>query len=60
LKRLFCEPNASNVAPKRTLQSVGFRYVKTYMTVPGPLNYHQAVNRWVLDERELRDRARPR
>lgn len=50
LKRLFCEPNAFNVAPNRTLQSVGFKYVKTYTTVPGPLNYHQAVTRWVLEK----------
>lgn len=50
LKRLFCEPNAFNVAPNRTLQRVGFSYVKTYRTVPGPLNYHQAVTRWVFEK----------
>lgn len=50
LERLFCEPNAFNAAPNRTLQSVGFRYVKTHMTVPGPLNYHQAVTRWVFEK----------
>lgn len=49
LKQLFCEPNAFNVAPNRTLQKAGFKYVKTHMTVPGPLNFHQAVNRWVID-----------
>lgn len=49
IRRLFCEPNAFNVGPNRTLQSAGFRYVKTHMTVPGPLNFHQAVNRWVLE-----------
>jgi len=49
LKRLFCEPNAFNVAPNRTLQHAGFRYVKTHMTVPGPINYHQAVARWVVE-----------
>ena len=49
LKRLFCEPNAFNVAPNRTLQKAGFKYLKTYMTVPGPLNFHQAVNRWVIE-----------
>jgi RimJ/RimL family protein N-acetyltransferase len=49
LKRLFCEPNAFNVAPNRTLQKAGFKYLKTYMTVPGPLNYHQAVTRWVIE-----------
>lgn len=51
LKRLFCEPNAFNVAPNRTVQKAGFRYVKTHMTVPGPLNFHQAVNRWVLERK---------
>jgi RimJ/RimL family protein N-acetyltransferase len=50
LKRLFCEPNTFNVAPNRTLQSVGFRYVKTHKTIPGPLNYRQAVTRWVLEK----------
>ena len=49
LKRLFCEPHAFNVAPNRTLQKAGFKYLKTHMTVPGPLNYHQAVTRWVIE-----------
>ncbi len=49
LKRLFCEPNAFNVPPNRTLQKAGFEYLKTHMTVPGPLNFHQAVTRWVME-----------
>ncbi|CCE08618.1 conserved hypothetical protein [Bradyrhizobium sp. STM 3843] len=49
LKQLFCEPNAFNVGPNRTLQKAGFRYLKTYKTVPGYLNYHQAVTRWVIE-----------
>jgi RimJ/RimL family protein N-acetyltransferase len=49
LKRLFCEPNAFNVAPNRALQKAGFKYLKTHMTVPGALNYHQAVTRWVIE-----------
>ena len=48
LQRLFCEPNAFNIAPNRTLQSVGFKYVKTHNTVPGAINYHQAVTRWIM------------
>ena len=35
--------------PNRTLQRAGFKYVKTHMTVPGLLNYRQAVNRWELE-----------
>jgi RimJ/RimL family protein N-acetyltransferase len=49
LERLFCEPNAFNIAPNRTLQKAGFKYLKTYRTVPGPLNYHQPVTRWALE-----------
>jgi RimJ/RimL family protein N-acetyltransferase len=49
LKRLYSEPNAFNIAPNRTLQKAGFQYLKTHMTVPGPLSYHQAVTRWVLE-----------
>ena len=50
LKRLYCEPNAFNTAPNRTLQRAGFKFLKTHRTVPGPLNFHQAVNRWVIEE----------
>ena len=48
LKQLFCQPNALNVPAHRTLQRAGFRYVKTYITVPGPINFHQAVTQWVI------------
>ena len=57
LERLFCEPNAFNVAPNRTLQRVGFKYVKTHNTVPGLLNFHQAVTRWVLERQQLDSRT---
>ncbi|MGJ4949477.1 GNAT family N-acetyltransferase [Bradyrhizobium sp. HKCCYLS20291] len=49
LKQLFCEPNAYNTAPNRALQKAGFRYLKTYKTVPGPMNYRQAVTRWMIE-----------
>jgi RimJ/RimL family protein N-acetyltransferase len=49
INQLFCEPNAFNIGPNRTLQRAGFKYVKTHTTVPGPLNFHQAVNRWLFE-----------
>lgn len=49
LKQLFCQPSALNVPAHRTLQAAGFKYVKTYMTVPGPINFHQPVTQWVID-----------
>lgn len=49
LKRLICEPYALNNAPNKTLEKVGFRFEKEYITVPGSINFEQPVNKWVLD-----------
>lgn len=49
LKRLFCQPNAFNVAPNRTLQRVGFRYVFTKEMQPSAINFPQPLTRWVLE-----------
>jgi RimJ/RimL family protein N-acetyltransferase len=53
LQRLFCEPNALNVAPNRTLQRAGFRYVLSHECTPNPINFPQVTTRWMLE----RDRA---
>lgn len=49
LQRLFCQPNAYNVAPNRTLQRAGFRYDRTLYTRPSTINFPQPVTRWRLD-----------
>lgn len=49
LRRLFCQPNAFNVAPNRTLQRVGFRYVFTEEMQPSFINFPQPITRWVLE-----------
>jgi RimJ/RimL family protein N-acetyltransferase len=48
LKRLFCEPYALNPAPNKTLEKVGFEFVKEYITTPGYLNFEQPVKRWLM------------
>ncbi len=53
LRRLYCQPNAFNVAPNRTLQRAGFRYVETVMAAPSPINFHQSITRWVLERPEF-------
>lgn len=50
LQRLFSQPNALNVAPNRTLQRAGFKYVLSEHTIPGPINFPQVVTRWVLHQ----------
>jgi RimJ/RimL family protein N-acetyltransferase len=49
LRRLLCQPNAFNVAPNRTLQAAGFRYVHTELCRPHPMNFEQPITRWALD-----------
>jgi RimJ/RimL family protein N-acetyltransferase len=49
LERLYCEPNAFNTAPNRTLQRAGFRYLFTHEAQPTPINFHQTITRWVIE-----------
>lgn len=49
LERLYCEPNAFNIAPNRTLQRAGFRYLFTHEAQPSPINFLQVTTRWVLE-----------
>jgi RimJ/RimL family protein N-acetyltransferase len=49
LKRLYCEPNAFNIAPNRTLQRAGFHYLFTHEAQPSSINFRQVTTRWVLD-----------
>ncbi len=53
MRRLFCQPNAFNTAPNRTLQRVGFRYVGTYEMQPSPINFPQSITRWMLSAGDL-------
>lgn len=49
LRRLYCEPYAENPGPNRVLLKAGFRFIKRYRTVPGPINFEQDVNQYVLE-----------
>jgi RimJ/RimL family protein N-acetyltransferase len=49
LERLFCEPNAFNVAPNRAVQKAGFRYLFSHQAQPSPINFFQVTTRWVMD-----------
>jgi RimJ/RimL family protein N-acetyltransferase len=54
LRRLYCEPNAMNPAPNRTLEKLRFEFIKQYATTPGWINYYQNVNLWCLrDEKNV-------
>ena len=48
LKKLYCEPYALNPAPNKTLEKIGFEFVKEYTTTPGWLNFEQPVKLWVM------------
>lgn len=48
LKTLYCEPSAANSGPNKTLEKVGFDFIKTYETTRGWINFQRSVNRWSL------------
>jgi RimJ/RimL family protein N-acetyltransferase len=48
LKNLCCEPYALNPAPNKTMEKLGFTFIKEYITVPGWINYEQPVKHWEL------------
>jgi RimJ/RimL family protein N-acetyltransferase len=48
LETLFCQPYALNPAPNKTLENVGFEFVKKHTTIPGSLNFKQEVNLWKM------------
>ncbi|MFN0216420.1 MAG: GNAT family N-acetyltransferase [Saprospiraceae bacterium] len=48
LKTLFCEPYALNPAPNKTLEKVGFRFVKEHITIPGAINFEQPARLWEM------------
>jgi len=54
LKKLYSEPYALNPSPNKTLENVGFEFVKEYTTIPGSLNFEQPVKRWELTYEKLK------
>ena len=49
LQRIICQPYARNPAANKTLEKVGFTFVKEYLAIPGFLNFEQPVKQWVFE-----------
>ncbi len=41
LKKLYCEPYALNPAPNKTVEKIGFTFIKEHLSIPGSLNFEQ-------------------
>ena len=54
LKKICCEPYALNPAPNKTMEKLGFEFIKEYITVPGFINFEQPVKRWELTLQKFR------
>lgn len=55
VKTLYCEPNAKNIGPNKTLQKLGFDFILKHATTPGTINYFQEVNRWRMTKERYQD-----
>lgn len=53
LQNVFCEPSALNPAPNKTLEKIGFDFIRSYETTPGWINSFQKVNRWCLTKEKF-------
>ena len=53
LKQLYCEPYALNPAPNKTLEKLGFEFIRNYETTPGMFNFYQSVNSWCLTKERM-------
>ncbi len=54
LKRLYCEPNAQNEPPNKTLVKAGFEFLGSEEKIPGYINFMQQVNRYVIRRERIR------
>jgi len=48
LRKINCEPCASNSPPNKVLQKLGLMPVKQYETIPGWINFKQIVTRYEI------------
>jgi RimJ/RimL family protein N-acetyltransferase len=53
LQHLFCEPYDLNPAPNKTLERIGFTFIKEHVCIPGYLNFEQPVKLWVYNKEDL-------
>lgn len=54
LKKICCEPYALNPAPNKTMEKLGFEFIKEYITVPGFINFEQPVKHWELTHEKFK------
>ena len=59
LKKLICEPYSENIAPNQVLKKIGFDLIRTYETIPGPINFKQKVNRYELTKEQMKEIKTP-
>jgi len=55
LDTLYCHPYALNPAPNKTLEKVGFSFVKRYTTIPGSINFEQEVIQWKMTRKRFEE-----
>ena len=48
LQTLFCEPAAMNPGPNKTLERIGFEFIKKHTTIPAGWTFQLEVNRWEM------------
>lgn len=56
LQTLFCEPAAMNPAPNKTLEKIGFRFIKRHTTIPSGWTFQMEVNLWEMTLEDFKNK----
>jgi ribosomal-protein-alanine N-acetyltransferase len=56
LQTLFCEPSAKNPGPNKTLERIGFKFIKKHLTIPAGWTFQLEVNRWEMNLKDFKNK----
>jgi len=54
LDKVYCEPSSYNPAPNKTLEKIGFTFVKKIRKAPSSLALEQDLNQWVINYEDFK------
>lgn len=54
LKKLYCEPYAVNPAPNKTVEKIGFTFIREHLCIPGNFNFLQQTKLWELADTDYK------
>ena len=48
IKKIYCEPHSLNAAPNKTMEKIGFTFIKEHTSIPGSFSFEQLAKLWEM------------